>query len=246
MRKLLVEGSATFALVFLGTGACVVDAVSGGRLGAVGVGLIWGLVVWGLAAVTGAHMNPAVTLACWRSGRLPGRDVAPWAAAQAFGALAASAALLALFRERADPLGTTIPVVGIAASFVLELAMTFVLVSAVLRLPGRRVPAAAGAIVALAAIVAGPLTGASMNPARSLGPALVSGRPEDLWLYLLAPMLGGWAAAALGEQKLEAGDGEDHGQQTLDRRVRQPRTAEVGTGGAAGHGGESQQRNDAR
>lgn len=171
------------------------DAVSGGRLGVVGVGLVWGAAVWALAAVSGAHMNPAVTLAAWRSGRLPAGDIAPYAAAQACGALAASIALLAIFRERAGALGTTVPAAGLFASFVLEFAMTCALVVAVLRLPGRHVPAAAGAIVAVEAIFAGPLTGASMNPARSLAPALVSGRPEDLWLYLLAPMLGGWAAA---------------------------------------------------
>lgn len=196
MRKLLVEGSATFGLVFLGTGACVVDVVSAGRLGVVGVGLIWGAAVGVLAAVSGAHMNPALTFAAWRSGRLPGGDVAPYAAAQACGALAASLALLALFRERAGALGTTVPAAGVGASFVLEFAMTFVLVLAVLRLPGRRVPAAAGAIVALEAIFAGPLTGASMNPIRSLAPAFVAGRFESLWLYLFAPMLGAWAAAA--------------------------------------------------
>jgi aquaporin Z len=196
VRKLLVEGSATFGLVFLGTGACVVNAVSGGRLGVVGVGLAWGAAVWGLAALTGAHMNPAVTLAAWRSGRLPAGDAAPYAAAQACGAFAASLALLFIFRERAGALGTTAPAAGIAGSFVLEFAMTFALVLAVLRLPSRHVPAAAGAIVALEAIFAGPLTGASMNPVRSLAPALVSGRPEGLWIYLLAPMLGGWAAAA--------------------------------------------------
>lgn len=191
MRKLLVEGAATFALVFLGTGACVVDAVSGGRLGVVGVGLVWGAAVWLLAAVSGAHMNPAVTVAS----RLPAREAASRLLVQAAGAFAASFALLALFRERAGSLGTTVPAAGIAASFGLEFAMTFVLVLAVLGLPGRLVPAAAGAIVGLEAIFGGPLTGASMNPARSLAPALVSGRLDGLWIYLLAPTLGGRAAS---------------------------------------------------
>ena len=190
-RKLLVEGSATFALVFIGTGACVVDAASGGRLGVVGVGLVWGAAVWVLAAVSGAHMNPAVTLAT----RLPARVTGLHFLAQTMGAFAASLALLAIFRERAGGLGTTVPATGAAASFLLEFAMTFVLVLAVLRLPARFVPAAAGVIVGLAAIFAGPLTGASMNPARSLAPALVSGHPGGLWIYLLAPLLGGWAAA---------------------------------------------------
>jgi aquaporin NIP len=194
VRRLAVEGAATFALVFLGTGACVVDAVSGGRLGVVGVGLAWGAAVWALAAFSGAHMNPAVTVA---SG-LSGRETGAYLACQTAGALAASLLLLALFRERAGGLGTTVPAAGAAASFVLELLMTFALALAVLRLPGRFVPAGAGAIVALEAIFAGPLTGASMNPARSLAPALVSGRLDGLWIYLLAPLLGGWAAAYAG------------------------------------------------
>jgi aquaporin Z len=194
VRRLAVEGAATFGLVFFGTGACVVNAVSGGRLGVVGVGLAWGAAVWGLAALSGAHMNPAVTVAS----RLTGRETGAYLVSQTAGALAASLLLLALFRERAGGLGTTVPAAGAAASFVLELLMTFALALAVLRLPGRYVPAGAGAIVALEAIFAGPLTGASMNPARSLAPALVSGRLDGLWIYLLAPLLGGWAAAYAG------------------------------------------------
>ncbi len=191
MRRLLVEGAATFALVFLGTGACVVDAISGGRIGVVGVGLVWGAAVWVLAEVSGAHMNPAVTLAS----RLSARETGERLAVQTAGAFAASLALLLLFRGRAGSLGATVPVAGLAASFGLEFVMTFVLVLAVLSFPGRFVPAAAGVIVALAAMLAGPLTGASLNPVRSLAPALVSGRVDGLWIYLLAPMLGGWAAA---------------------------------------------------
>jgi len=144
VRRPLIEAAATFGLVFLGTGACVVDAVSGGKLGV--VGLVWGAAVWALAAFSGAHMNPAVTIAV----RLPGREVGAYMLAQTIGALAASLVLLAIFRERAGGLGATVPAAGIAASFALEFAMTF---------------------------------------------ALVSGRLEGLWLYLLAPLFGGWAAA---------------------------------------------------
>jgi aquaporin NIP len=192
VRRLRVEAGATFALVLLGTGACVVDAVSGGKLGVAGVGIAWGAAVWLLAALAGAHMNPAVTLA---SG-LSARETAGFVAAQTLGALAASLVLLALFRGRAGSLGATAPNAGAAVSFLLEFAMTFVLVLAVLALPSRAVPAAAGIIVGLEAILAGPLTGASMNPARSLAPALVSGRLGGLWIYLLAPVLGGLAASA--------------------------------------------------
>jgi MIP family channel proteins len=197
--RLAAEGLATFVLVFLGTGACVVDAASGGRLGVVGVGLVWGLAVYGSATAfgpfSGAHMNPAVTLALWRAERFRARDVGPYLSIQAAGALAASVLLLALFRGSAGDLGSTRPAAGIAAAFSLELAMTFVLVLVVLRAPPHLCPAAAGTVVALEAILGGPLTGASMNPARSLAPALVSGRFAGLWIYLLAPVLGALLAA---------------------------------------------------
>jgi aquaporin NIP len=201
MRKLAAEGLATFALMFIGTGACVVDAASGGRVGAVGVSLLWGLAVFASATafgpVSGAHMNPAVTLALWRAGRFPRGEIAPYVSAQLAGALAASALLLFLFRGGAGDLGATHPAIGSGPSFAVEVALTFVLVLVVLRAPPRAGPAAAGLVVALAAIVAGPLTGASMNPVRSLAPALVSGRTGGLWIYLLAPVLGALAAAAV-------------------------------------------------
>ena len=198
MRKLFIEGLATFGLVLIGTGACVINEVSAGRLGVVGVGLIWGATVWVLAAVSGAHMNPAVTLA---SG-LTRREAALRFLSQAIGAFTASACLLGVFRERAGNLGTTVPAAGLFVTFGLEFAMTFVLVLAVLRLPARFVPAAAGVIVAVEAIFAGPLTGASMNPIRSLAPAIVSGNLGGLWIYLLAPMLGGWAAGRAHHEKI--------------------------------------------
>jgi aquaporin Z len=200
MRKLAAEGFATFVLVFLGTGACVVDAASGGRLGVVGVGLSWGLAVYvsatAFGALSGAHMNPAVTLALWRAERFPAREVAPYLLVQAGGAVAASLSLLFLFASRSGSLGATRPSIEAAPAFALETAMTFLLVLAVLRVPPRWGPAAAGAVVALEAIFGGPLTGASMNPARSLGPALVAGRLAGLWLYLSAPVLGSLAAVA--------------------------------------------------
>ena len=192
MRRLGVEAAATFALMFIGTGACVVNG-NGGRLGGLGVSLIWGASVWLLATISGAHMNPAVTI----GSSLAPRERALYALAQTSGALAASALLLIIFRDRAGDLGSTVPAIGIAASFALEFAMTTALVLTVLRAPARFVPAAAGAIVAVLAFVAGPLTGASMNPARSLAPALVSGHIQGLWIYLLAPSLGGLAAGAL-------------------------------------------------
>lgn len=200
MRRLFAEGAGTFGLVFLGTGACVVNATSGGKLGVIGVGLVFGAAVYALATITGAHMNPAVTIAVWRAGLFPRRDIVPYGLAQAVGAVAASAMLLAIFKDQGGDLGATHPVIGIGATFGLETAMTFILVLTILRAPPRFVPAAAGVIVALEAILAGPLTGASMNPVRSLAPALVSGHLEGLWIYLLAPTLGAWGAALLSSR----------------------------------------------
>ena len=199
MRRIAAEGAATFVLVFFGTGACVVDAASGGRLGVVGVGLIFGAVVFSAATLfgplSGAHMNPAVTLALWRARGFSSRDVVPYILVQCVGALAASAALGSIAGGRSGDLGMTHPAVGIAATFVLECALTFGLVLVVLRVPSGRGAAAAGAVVALEAILAGPATGASMNPARSLGPALVAGRLDGLWVYLAAPVVGAFGAA---------------------------------------------------
>ena len=203
MRKLAAEGLATFGLVLFGTGACVVNAATGGSLGVVGIALVFGLSVFALAsafgAISGAHMNPAVTLALWRARRFPAREVGGHLAAQLAGALAASVLLLTLFGARAGDLGATRPAFGAAAAFWLELAMTFLLVLVVLRAPAPSVPAAAGAVVALEAMFGGPVSGASMNPVRSLAPAVVSGRLDGLWLYLLAPLAGALLAAAASD-----------------------------------------------
>jgi aquaporin Z len=199
VRKLVAEGSATFVLVFLGTGACVVDRASGGRLGVVGIGSAFGAAVYLGAflfgSISGAHMNPAVTVALWRANRFSGREVGPYVLAQCIGALAASVLLLSMFGARAGDLGATHPTAGVFFSFFLEFAMTALLVGVVLRCPARWGAAAAATVVALEAIFGGPLTGASMNPARSLAPALASGRPGGLWIYMTAPVLGALIAA---------------------------------------------------
>jgi aquaporin Z len=200
VRRFAAEGLATFALVFLGTGACVVDAVSGGKLGVVGVGVAFGLAVFGAATLfgphSGAHMNPAVTLALWRGRSFPSRDVAPYLLVQCLGALAASVCVYLLAGGRGGDLGATHAVIGVWPTFALEWALTFVLVLVVLRAPSRWGAAAAGLVVGLEAIVAGHATGASMNPARSLAPALVSGHLDGMWVYLLAPVAGALSAAA--------------------------------------------------
>lgn len=209
-RKLLAEAFGTFALVFAGTGAITIDGVTGGTVTHVGIALTFGLVVLAMihavGDVSGAHLNPAVTMAFWAARRLPGRDAAGYAAAQAGGALAASLALRGLFPAH-PTLGATLPAGAPLQSFALEFVLTLILMFVILGVStgsrerglaaGTAAGTAVGAVVALEALFAGPISGASMNPARSLAPALVSGRVEHLWVYLAAPCLGALAALPL-------------------------------------------------
>jgi aquaporin Z len=198
-RKLLAEFIGTFALVFVGTGAIVVDELSAGGVSPVGVALAFGLVImvmiYAVGDTSGAHFNPAVSIGFWRARRLPAREVAPYALAQLGGAILASATLRVLFLEHPS-LGATVPGESLLQSFVLELVITFLLMFVILAVALGRddvrplAGLAIGATVCLAAIFAGPICGASMNPARTLGPAIVSGTYTALWLYLSAPVAG--------------------------------------------------------
>lgn len=202
-RASFAEALGTFALVFAGCGAAVVEAQTG-ALGHVGVALTFGLVVmaaiYAVGEVSGAHINPAVTIAFWASGRFPGERVLPYAAAQTAGALAAGGALAALFPD-ASTLGQTVPAGTAIQSLGLELVLTFLLMLVILGVAvgakevGLLAGVAIGGTVAFEALMGGPISGASMNPARSLGPALVgavtgSGGLGVLWVYLLGPTLG--------------------------------------------------------
>lgn len=205
LRRCLAEGIGTFALVFAGTGAIVINDVAGGHVTHVGIALTFGLVVmamiYAVGDVSGAHINPAVTCGFWVARRLPGREVAPYVLSQCAGALTASALLRLLFWEHPS-LGTTLPAGPTLQAFVLETILAFLLMFVILNVAvgskekGIMAGAAVGATVGLEALFAGPISGASMNPARSLGPALVSGELSSLWIYLAAPVIG--ATLAVG------------------------------------------------
>ena len=199
MKKLFAEFLGTFALVFAGTGAIVVDHVSGGAISHAGVALTFGLVVLAMiytfGDVSGAHLNPAVTTAFAAAGRFPWRDVPGYFAAQFIGALAASALLRGLFPTDAT-LGATLPAGTPGQSFILEIVLTILLMLVILSVStgakekGITAGIAIGGVIALEAMFAGPICGASMNPVRSLAPALVSGHLEHLWIYLAGPLVG--------------------------------------------------------
>ena len=202
--RLLAEAAGTFALVFAGTGALILNDLNGGVVTHLGVSLAFGLSVIAMAysqvPVSGAHINPAVTLGFLAAGRISPIEFFPYLLSQISGALGASLLLRILFPGHPD-LGATRPSGSVFQSFVLEWMMTLILVLAILSLSfGFKKTAsfaglAAGMIVTLEAYWGGPISGASMNPARSLGPALVSSNLQYLWIYLLAPVLGALAAA---------------------------------------------------
>jgi aquaporin NIP len=199
IKTVLAEFIGTYALVFAGTGAIVINDVTGGQITHVGIALTFGLIVLAMiytfGEVSGAHLNPAVTIGFWAAQRFAGRMVAPYVAAQTAGAIAASGTLRLLFPAHQN-LGATIPSGLAMQSFVLEFILTFLLMLVILnvstgaREKGITAGIVVGAVIALEAMFAGPICGASMNPARSLAPALVSGQTEHLWIYLIAPVVG--------------------------------------------------------
>lgn len=203
MRKYIAELIGTFALVFCGTGAIVINQESGGVVTHVGIAITFGLVVmsmiYALGNVSGAHINPAVSIAFTMAGKFPVQKLTPYIMAQLIGALLASGTLKLLFPAN-QYLGATIPAGSDMQSFVLELLLTFFLMLVILSVAhgskeqGMFAGLAIGGVVALEAMFAGPICGASMNPARSIGPALVSMNLQSLWLYIAAPIVGACAA----------------------------------------------------
>lgn len=204
LRRSVAEGLAAFALVFAGCGAVVTNAAHRGTLGSVGVSLVFGLVImvmiYATGHLSGAHINPAVTIAFTLTRHFPGRDAVAYVGAQLTGATAGAFVLLAAWSSKPASLGSTVPSVGIGTALLYEVVLTAVLMFVIIavatdtRAVGAAAAIAIGGTVGLDALFGGPITGASMNPARSFGPALASGTWNDFWIYVVGPVVG----AALG------------------------------------------------
>jgi MIP family channel proteins len=186
--------------VFAGCGAIITDATRSGALGTVGIAAVFGLVIMAMIYATGhlsgAHINPAVTLAFTLTRHFHPRDAAVYIGAQFAGATCAAFLLYALWTDRPADLGATVPSVGSGSALLYEIVLTAMLMFVIMavatdtRAVGAAAAIAIGGTVALDAIFGGPITGASMNPARSFGPALASGTWTDFWIYVLGPVIG--------------------------------------------------------
>ncbi len=199
MRNYTAEFIGTFALVFCGTGAIIINQQSGGMITHPGIAITFGLIImsmiYALGGISGAHLNPAVSIAFAIKKVFPVKQLPGYIIGQLAGGLAASLVLKVLFPLN-NFLGTTIPAGTEMQSFLLELIMTFFLMLVIITVAdgskekGMFAGLAIGSVVCLEAMFGGPVSGASMNPARSLAPALVSGHLEHLWIYILAPVTG--------------------------------------------------------
>lgn len=204
-RRAAAEGLAAFALIFAGCGAIVAEHRHPGALGGIGVSLAFGLVilvmVYATGHLSGAHINPAVTLAFTLTRHFPPRDAVAYIAAQLAGAVAGALALLAVWTDKPAHLGATVSTVGAGSALLYEAVLTAILMFVIMavatdtRAVGAAAAIAIGGTIALDALFGGSVTGASMNPARSLAPALVTGTWHDLWIYLVAPPIGALAGA---------------------------------------------------
>ena len=204
-RRAAAEGFATFALVFAGCGAIVANAHSHGGLGAVGIALVFGLVimvmVYATGHLSGAHINPAVTVAFTVTRHFPPRDAVIYIAAQLAGATAGALLLLAIWTGQPADLGATLPSVGRGSALLYETVLTAFLMFVIMavatdtRAVGAAAAIAIGGTVGLDALFGGPVTGASMNPARSFGPALAAGEWTSFWIYVVGPVVGAAAGA---------------------------------------------------
>jgi MIP family channel proteins len=200
LRRAAAEAIAAFFLVFAGCGAIVTNATQGNQLGPVGISIVFGLIImamiYAIGHLSGAHINPAVTLAFWAIRHFPAKDAAAYVCAQMVGAIGAALTLLAVWPAKPAALGATVPHVGTGAALLYETLLTAILMFVIIavatdsRAGGATAALAIGGAVGLGALFGGQITGASMNPARSLGPALVVGEWHDFWIYVAGPVLG--------------------------------------------------------
>jgi aquaporin Z len=222
LKRASAEAIGTFFLVLIGPGTTMVNAYSGGQLGAVGIALAFAFVVtamiYAIGHLSGAHINPAVTLAFWAARRFPTTEVVPYIIAQCSGAVAASLVLRGALGPVGD-LGATLPHIPVPAAFAIEWLLSFALMFVIMavatddRVAGGFAAIAVGLTVGFCALMGGPITGASMNPARSFGPAVAGGLWQGHWLYWVAPVTG-MIAAGWTYDFLRAADGR-----TLHQRI---------------------------
>jgi len=199
-RRAAAEGLATFALVFAGCGAIVASSQYPGTLGNLGEALVFGLVimvmVYATGHLSGAHINPAVTIAFTVTRHFPAPAALAYIAAQLIGATLAALCLLAVWTSEPADLGATVPSVGVGSALVYEALLSAFLMFVIMavatdtRAVGAAAAIAIGGTIGLDALFGGPVTGASMNPARSFGPALASGQWHEFWIYVAGPILG--------------------------------------------------------
>jgi aquaporin NIP len=200
VRRALMEGIGAFAIVVAGCGAIVADSTTGGALGAVGISLVFGLIVMAMiyagGHLSGAHYNPSVTIAFTLARHFPRREAVVYIAAQGLGGATGAFLLLAAWPDAPADLGATVPSVSAGTALLYEMVLTAFLMFVITavatdtRAVGAAAAIAIGGTVALDALFGGPVTGASMTPARSLGPALAAGQWSDAWVYLVGPIVG--------------------------------------------------------
>ena len=203
MKKYIAEFIGTFALVFCGTGAIVINQEFNGLIGHLGIALTFGLIVavmiYALGDVSGAHLNPAVTFAFWIAKELSVKEIFPYALSQFTGAFLASGLLRWMFPLH-ETLGSSLPSGSLLQAFLMEVIIAYILLLVIFQVAkgskekGMFAGIAIGSVVVLTSIFAGPISGSSMNPARSLAPALISGNMQHIWIYLTAPFIGAIAA----------------------------------------------------
>lgn len=203
MRKSILEFIGTFVLVFIGTGAIILNEQTLGGVTHFGVSMAFGVAVFAMifafGKISGAHINPAVTIAMFMNGKIKLQESVSYIISQLSGAIVASIFLALIFNSSGN-LGATLPSGTALESFYLEIILTYLLVQVIFVLINKgatnmSIAIIVGFVVFLEAFIAGPITGASMNPARSVGPALVSGNMSSLSVYIYAPIIGGGIAA---------------------------------------------------